>query len=199
MDAIKRDALDFAVRATFGKNTADVINYAAAFEAFLRSTPQPECKEPLPLNGLTSAMQPYSHGLPRPKRLVEEEARCAEGRTAPRVSLADIEAGIGNVYWMSAGKAALNAHAANGRGGNSTTRHPFAHNPLDLLTICLVVLRNGFVVVGTSAPASPENFDQKLGDELAYEDAVRKIWPMAGYALRDRLVRDLDKHPGAGI
>lgn len=58
---------------------------------------------------------------------------------------------------------------------------------LRLLSICLLVMRNGFTIVGKSAPASAANFDPELGRKFAYEDAVRQLWPLMGYALRDRL------------
>ena len=48
-------------------------------------------------------------------------------------------------------------------------------------------VKNGFKVVGKSAPASPENFDPEKGRELAYEDAFRQLWPLEGYLLRERL------------
>lgn len=62
--------------------------------------------------------------------------------------------------------------------------HPAA---LPTMTIAVVSMANGFVVVGQAAPADPENFNPELGREYAYEDAVRKIWPLEGYALRERL------------
>jgi hypothetical protein len=37
------------------------------------------------------------------------------------------------------------------------------------------------------ARASPENFNADLGRKFAYEDAVRQLWPLMGYALRDKL------------
>lgn len=102
------------------------------------------------------------------------EAECAAGRTAPRVSLADIEAAIGGVFHVNAGEA--------------VDALKLAGTPeLGVLSICLVVMRNGFTIIGKSAPASPANFDRDLGRKLAYEDAVRQIWPLMGYALRDRL------------
>ena len=58
---------------------------------------------------------------------------------------------------------------------------------LNLLTICVLVLRNGFTVVGTSACASPENFDLELGRKIARQKAVDQVWPLMGYALRERL------------
>ncbi len=48
-------------------------------------------------------------------------------------------------------------------------------------------MQNGFTVIGKSAPASPENFDPEKGKRFAYEDAVKQLWPLEGYALRERL------------
>ena len=48
-------------------------------------------------------------------------------------------------------------------------------------------MRNGFVVIGKSAPAAPKNFDAEKGRTFAYEDAVRQLWPLMGFALRDKL------------
>jgi hypothetical protein len=106
------------------------------------------------------------------------EAECAEGRTAPRVSLDDIEANIAEKHFV------LGIQAVSAAGGCSF------YASLDTLTLCLIVLRNGFTIIGKSAPASPANFDAMLGRKLAYEDAVRQIWPLMGYELRERLARE---------
>jgi len=55
------------------------------------------------------------------------------------------------------------------------------------LTICVIVLENGFSLVGKAAPADPENFDVELGRRFAKEDAIRQMWPLEAYALRERL------------
>lgn len=55
------------------------------------------------------------------------------------------------------------------------------------LTICVLTLQNGFKVTGESACADPANFNQAKGEELARKAACEKIWPLLGYALRDRL------------
>lgn len=60
---------------------------------------------------------------------------------------------------------------------------------LSLLTICVLVLRNGFTVTGESACASPENFDAELGRKIARQNAVEKIWPLMGYELRSNLAK----------
>ena len=115
------------------------------------------------------------------------EAECAEGRTAPRVSLADIEANIGATWYFTAGEA-VHALASFGWLGGVYDSNDVPAS-LGVLTICLLVTRNGFTLIGKSAPASPDNFDAELGRKLAYEDAVRQLWPFMGYALREKLAQ----------
>lgn len=59
--------------------------------------------------------------------------------------------------------------------------------PNTTLTVCALTLRNGFIVVGESAAASPANFDQALGRKIARENARNKIWSLEGYLLREKL------------
>ena len=105
--------------------------------------------------------------------LQASDAAAAAVAVAPRVQLADIEAAIAERYDVTGGRAV---------GGIPITNHP-----LDILSICILVMRNGFTVIGKSAPASPENFNAELGKNFAYEDAVRQVWPLMGFALRDKL------------
>ena len=56
-----------------------------------------------------------------------------------------------------------------------------------LLMFCVLTLCNGFTVTGESACASPENFDAEIGRKIARQNAVAKVWPLMGYALRSRL------------
>ena len=55
------------------------------------------------------------------------------------------------------------------------------------MTIAVIVLGNGWGLVGKSAPADAENFDAILGRKFAYEDAIRQMWQLEGYLLRDRM------------
>lgn len=59
--------------------------------------------------------------------------------------------------------------------------------PGTTLTICVLTLRNGYLVTGESAAASPENFDPAIGRRIARENARNKIWALEGYLLRERL------------
>lgn len=97
----------------------------------------------------------------RDETAIEAEIQ-AKGLTAPRVTPADIDAAIAEeTYQVFFG----------------------------VLTICVLRLRNGFLVTGESACASPENFDEALGRRIARENARNKIWPLEGYALRERLAK----------
>lgn len=57
------------------------------------------------------------------------------------------------------------------------------------MTIAVITLDNGYILVGKSAPADPTNFDAGLGQRFAYEDALRQMWPLEGYLLREKLYR----------
>ncbi|MFY1005736.1 Gp49 family protein [Pasteurella multocida] len=56
-----------------------------------------------------------------------------------------------------------------------------------LLTICTITLKNGFQLVGTSACVSADNFDAKIGEDIAYKNAFEKLWELEGYLLKQRI------------
>lgn len=90
------------------------------------------------------------------------DALAAAVAVAPRVSLDDIKAKVVGAEYFRAG-------------------------PGGLLTLCVVTLVNGFTVVGEGACASPENFNEDVGRQFAFEAALRKVWSLEGYLLRQRL------------
>ena len=113
---------------------------------------------------------------------IEQEIQ-AKGLTAPRVTPADIEAEVERCEYFTA------AEGVYGREMNwrESVSDPDSHGPLNLLTFCVLVLRNGFTVTGESACASPANFDAEIGRKIARQKAVEKIWPLLGFRLRDKL------------
>lgn len=113
------------------------------------------------------------------------EQEIAAVSTAPRVTQADIEANItGEVYFTAAdGYRNSPCYDPNGHAHEPLP----APAPLELLTFCVLVLRNGFTVTGESACASPDNFNAEIGERIARENAVSKIWPLMGYALKENL------------
>lgn len=88
------------------------------------------------------------------------DAESAAVATAPRVTLESMEAKI----------ASENYTVVDG-----------------ILTICTIKMANGFYVIGESAPASPANFNADLGKKFARENAIRQLWKLEGYALREKL------------
>ena len=108
---------------------------------------------------------------------IEQEIQ-AKALTAPRVTMADIEDNIDSEWYFNAGDAVV----------PDGFQPPVpALSPLYLLTFCVLVLKNGFTVTGESYCVSPENFDAELGRRIARQNAVQKIWPLMGYALKDKL------------
>lgn len=112
---------------------------------------------------------------------IEQEIQ-AKGLTAPRIAPADIEANIASEHYFTAEDGVIGRLVMTEPG-----RTPRAPLPLSLLTFCVLVLRNGFTVTGESACASPENFDAEIGRKIARQNAVQKIWPLMGYALKEQL------------
>lgn len=117
---------------------------------------------------------------------IEQEIQ-AKGLTAPRITPADIEGNIASEHYFTA------AHGVEGAMAKLELhqRHPGDTPPanLGLLTFCVIVLKNGFTVTGESACASPDNFDAEIGRKIARQNAVEKIWPLMGYALKCRLAQ----------
>lgn len=114
---------------------------------------------------------------------IEQEIQ-AKGLTAPRITPSDIEANIASEHYFVASDAiqhdnAVN-HAAKDIGG-------WVLGGTQLLTFCVLQLRNGFTVTGESACASPENFDAEMGRKIARQNAINKVWPLMGYELRSKL------------
>lgn len=65
-------------------------------------------------------------------------------------------------------------------------KQEFYHQfPGTTLTVCALLLRNGYVVVGESACASTWSFNANKGKEVARSHAVSKMWALLGYQLRE--------------
>lgn len=103
-----------------------------------------------------------------------------KGLNAPRITPADVEANIASEHYFTAGDGIAGVCFRK----VETQTSPY---PLELLTFCVLILRNGFTVTGESACASPENFDAEIGRKIARQNAVAKIWPLMGYELRSEL------------
>lgn len=84
---------------------------------------------------------------------------------APRVTLAELEANIVHTEIVT--------HVS--RSGQ-------------ILRWAVLTTRSGFAVTGRpSAAVCAENDDPALGERLALDNARNELWPLMGYALRQRL------------
>ena len=111
---------------------------------------------------------------------IEQEIQ-AKGLTAPRITPADLAANIASEHYFTARDGRRGALADGTYVGREKPQMDDADlASLDLLTFCVLVLRNGFTVTGESACASPENFDAEIGRNIARQNAVSKVWASRG-------------------
>lgn len=101
---------------------------------------------------------------------------------APRITPADIKANIVSAHYFIVSDAIQHPNAVH-----ECSSEGWYLGATQLLTICVLQLRNGFTVTGESACVSPANFDAEKGRQIARENAEDKVWPLMGYELRTRL------------
>lgn len=99
------------------------------------------------------------------KNTIEEEVETeltSKGLTAPRLTPIDID--------------------------NTIVDEQYYVFPGTTFTVCALTLRNGFIVTGESASASPENFDPEIGMKISRSNARDKIWALEGYLLKQSIM-----------
>lgn len=68
---------------------------------------------------------------------------------------------------------------------NTVAYHVF---PGTTVTTCLITLKNGTNILGKNyGRINPDQQDWEMGKKYAYEDAVRQIWELEGYLIRQHL------------
>lgn len=112
---------------------------------------------------------------------LEQEIQ-AKGLNAPRITPDDIEAAIASEFYLTGSDAARVSRDLFLMSDDIRTR-------LDILTVCVLVLKNGFTVVGKASPVSPDNYNADIGRKVARQDAINQIWPLLGYSLLNDLLR----------
>lgn len=60
---------------------------------------------------------------------------------------------------------------------------------LGTTTICVLTMKNGLKVIGTSACLNTDDYSESVGKQYAYDDAFKKLWELEGYAAADRKYR----------
>lgn len=82
---------------------------------------------------------------------------------------------------------------------DSKIRTSSCHRLTPVLTVCVLTLENGFTVTGESACASPENYNEEIGNRIASENARNKIWALEGYLLKQKLWEAGPKNVSVGM
>ncbi|MFC7460770.1 Gp49 family protein [Hydrogenophaga defluvii] len=101
---------------------------------------------------------------------------------APRITPDDIEGNITYEEYFTAAQGVAAENAAYGSLGDPGPKC------LELLTFCVLVLRNGTKVVGVNYGAiDPARHSAEMGRVEARKEAVSKIWELMGYELRSKL------------
>ena len=60
-----------------------------------------------------------------------------------------------------------------------------------VLRWAVLTTKSGYAVVGNpSVAVSPENDDEDVGTKVAYENSKNQLWPLMGYALKERLTKE---------
>ncbi|WP_414446158.1 Gp49 family protein [Citrobacter europaeus] len=115
-----------------------------------------------------------------------------KGLTAPRITPQRIADVIVSEHYFTAadGIAGRHQYLIDTKSDDEKVEELNVPEQTALLTFCVLVLHNGFIVTGESACASPENFDPEIVRKIARENAVNKIWMLEGYLLKQRLHDD---------
>lgn len=92
----------------------------------------------------------------------------AQPTDAPRVTPEHLASLIACEYYLN--------------GATATMGCP-QHPSLALLTICILVTRTGFTLIGHSACVSPERYDAQIGQKVARQKAMDQLWALEGYLL----------------
>lgn len=95
------------------------------------------------------------------------ETRDAESE--PPSTIGRMESKIVRTIYLTGKDAALASPQGTGNISNSELDH------LETVTICIVVMQNGFTVIGKAVPGSIRHFDATMGRKYAYENAIRQL------------------------
>ena len=57
------------------------------------------------------------------------------------------------------------------------------------LTHCRIVLDNGFSVSGEASCVNTANYNQEIGERIAYDNAFAKLWALYGFFLAEDTLR----------
>lgn len=93
-----------------------------------------------------------------------------------KIAVKDVEDNIQNTVYFSG------ADGYNGQHFRTTIGFPNTPKGLELVTFCVLVLRNGFIITGQYVCTDAESYNRESDQCSAYFDAIRKTIPVMLYA-----------------
>lgn len=63
----------------------------------------------------------------------------------------------------------------------------------ETVTICNIKLDNGYSVRGESACVNPANYNEEIGNKIAYDQAFGKLWPLFGFLLAEHNLTESER------
>lgn len=101
---------------------------------------------------------------------LEHDIKKAGADKAPRVTPDDLKANMARVEYVK--------HVSHGG---------------QVLRWAVITTQSGYAVVGNpSVSVSPENDRQEIGEAVALENSKNAMWPLMGYALKERLAKGVE-------
>lgn len=102
--------------------------------------------------------------VPATEQSIEQEIQ-ANGLTSPRVTPADLTANIVHTEFVT--------HVSQSG---------------QVLRWAVLTTKSGYAVVGRpSVSVSKENDNEKIGRQVAYDNSRNELWPLMGYALKEKI------------
>lgn len=134
-----------------------------------------------PLPTITELTAPKEQQFPRP---AGHAGHAGQGELPDSVTLLMVESEVLAEYHVNAFDLARRTDDVK-----STLRDGYPGVPVSLKNtdICVLVMRNGHVIVGTSACISASKYSNRDGRRYARENALDLAWKLMGYELRTRL------------
>lgn len=119
----------------------------------------------------------------------EDMIVAAGATTAPRITPIDVEREIASEHYHTAADGFFGASiaAALDQDQHNNVIPLAAPTGLQRLTFCTLILKNGFIVTGESAATSLANYRRDIGQQIARESAIAKVFMLLSFRLRDQM------------
>lgn len=102
-----------------------------------------------------------------------------ENKTPVKVLIEEVKANIRHTFYFTAEDGIVGNYDIDGLRGMD-------QDSLSRFTICVLVLQNGFVIIGTNACVNKETWNRMDGQKYAYENALNQVWLLMGYELKTK-------------